>query len=133
MSSSSVATAACSAASRTGSVEIVDLTPADAWRPAVNGITRRQALAQQGRRTSASGSSAATTASRVKGEGDLRLRPRQRLRTLLGVPGLLSSDTGIYSTDLEADCQEAPDQCQAIPLTLTRVPFGKPDTTMPHP
>ena len=47
------------------------------------------------------------------------------------------TDTGIYSTDLEADCQGTPDQCDAIPPTLTRVPFGKPDTplalmTQPH-
>ena len=37
------------------------------------------------------------------------------------MPGLLSSDTGIFSTDLEADCQDTPEQCQSIPTILTRV------------
>ena len=52
--------------------------------------------------------------------------------TLLGVPDPLSPDTGIYSTDLEADCQDAPNQCDAIPTTLTRIPFGNPSPST-HP
>ena len=66
----------------------------------------------------------------VKGEGISVSARGGGVATLLGLPGFLNSDTGIYSTDLEADCQDAPDQCQAIPTTLTRVLFG---STVPHP
>jgi hypothetical protein len=112
-----------------GSVEIVDLTPVDAWRPAVNGVTR-------GRRSWTKG---ANLSFRILG-GEYRITIKGEaisvsargsgVATLLGVPSFPSSDTGIYSADLEADCQDSPDQCQVIPLTLTRVPFGS--GTSPH-
>jgi hypothetical protein len=118
-----------------GSVELVDLTPGDAWRPAVNGITRQRRIVSKGANLSFRilGGDYRVT---VKGEGISVSARGSGVATLLGVPGLLNSDTGIYSTDLEADCQDAPDQCQAIPTTLTRVLFGKTDTgtgTSSHP
>jgi len=108
-----------------GSVELVDLTTGDTWRPTVNGSTRP-------RRVGAKGSNLTF---RILG-GDYRLIVRgdgisisargSGQATLLGVPGA-TGETGIYAADLEADCQDAPDQCESIPFTLTRVPFGKTD------
>ena len=69
----------------------------------------------------------------VKGDGISVSARGNGVATLLGVPGLLSSDTGIFSTDLEADCQDTPEQCQSIPTILTRVLFGKTDTSSTHP
>jgi len=110
-----------------GSVELVDLSPGDSWRPTLNGSAKA-------RRVSAKGSNLTF---RILG-GDYRLVVRgdgisvsargTGSVTLLGIPSVLSGDTGIYSTDLEADCQDNPDQCEPIPMTITRVPFGKSDT-----
>ncbi len=106
-----------------GSVEVLDLTPLDAWRPVVNGVTRSRHVFSKGANVSFRilGGDYKIT---VKGEGISLSARGDGVATLLGVPGLLSSDTGIYSADLEADCQDAPDQCQAIPTILTRVLFG---------
>jgi len=109
-----------------GSVELVDLSPADSWRPTLNGITRARRVAAKG----------TNVTFRILG-GDYRLTLRgdgislsargTGAVTLLGVPSTLAGDTGLYSTDLETDCQDNPDQCDPIPMTLTRVPFGKTD------
>lgn len=110
-----------------GSVELVDLSPGDGWRPTLNGSAKS-------RRVSAKGTNLSF---RILG-GDYRLVVRgdgisvsargSGVVTLLGTPSVLSGETGIFSTDLEADCQDSPDQCEPIPMTLTRVPFGKTDT-----
>jgi hypothetical protein len=116
-----------------GSVEVVDLTPTDAWRPVVNGITRPRRIVTKGANLSFRilGGDYRVT---VKGDGISISARGAGFATLLGVPGLLSSDTGIYAADLEADCQDAPDQCQPIPTVLTRVPFGKTEpSTTSHP
>jgi hypothetical protein len=113
-----------------GSVEVVDLTPADAWRPVVNGSRRAARYSTKGSNVSFRilGGDYRIT---VRGEGISVSARGTGVVTLLGVPGALSPDTGIYSTDLEADCQDTPDQCDAIPTTLTRVPFGS-ITPSPH-
>jgi hypothetical protein len=116
-----------------GTVELVDLSSGDSWRPTLNGVTK-------GRRATAKGYNLTF---RILG-GDYRLVVRGEgisisargvgVATLLGTPSVLTGDAGIFSTNLEADCQDAPDQCDPIPMTLTRVPFGKPDTpTNQHP
>jgi hypothetical protein len=112
-----------------GSVEIIDLTPTDQWRPVVNGVARPRRFVSKGANVSFRilGGDYKIT---LKGEGISVSARGSGVATLLGLPGLLSSDTGIFSTDLEADCQDAPDQCQAIPTTLTRVLFGG---TLPQP
>jgi hypothetical protein len=110
-----------------GSVELVDLSPGDGWRPTLNGSTRVRRVAAKG----------SNLTFRILG-GEYRLVARGEgislsargtgVVTLLGVPSPLTGTTGIFSADLEADCQDAPEQCQPIPMTLTRVPFGKTDT-----
>jgi hypothetical protein len=110
-----------------GSVDLVDLSPGDAWRPTLNGTART-------RRVTAKGSNLTF---RILG-GDYRLVVRGDgislsargvgVVTLLGAPSILTGETGIFSTDLEADCQDVPDQCEPIPMTITRVPFGKTET-----
>ncbi len=111
-----------------GTVEVVDLTPGDAWRPVVNGTTHVTRFSTKGSNLSFRilGGGYRVT---IRGEGVSVSSRGSGVVTLLGVPGLFSSDTGVYSTDLEADCQDTPDQCDAIPTTLTRVPFG---TTSPN-
>jgi hypothetical protein len=111
-----------------GSVEVVDLTPADSWKPVVNGTTRTRRSVSKGANVSFRilGGDYRVT---IKGEGISVSARGNGVATLLGVPGLFTPDTGIYSADLEADCQDAPDQCQAIPTTLTRVPFGTTDAS----
>ena len=106
-----------------GSVEVVDLTPGDAWRAVVNGNARARRVLVRGTNLSFRilGGDYRIT---VKGEGISVSARGSGVATLLGVPGLTSADTGIYSADLEADCQDAPEQCDPIPQTLTRVPFG---------
>jgi hypothetical protein len=109
-----------------GSVELVDLTPADAWRPYVNGIARS-------RRTVVRGTNVTF---RILG-GDYRLVVHgdgisisargAGTATMTGVS--LTGDTGIYTTDPNTDCQEAPGECAFIPTLATRVTFGPPDTT----
>ena len=112
-----------------GSVEIVDLTPADQWRPTVNGVSRS-------RRTYLKG---VNVSFRILG-GDYRVAVKgdsvsisargTGIATLLGVPGL-TGETGIYAANLNADCQGSPDQCQPIPTSATRVAFGVPESTAP--
>jgi hypothetical protein len=116
-----------------GSVEIVDLSPGDSWRPAVNGAVRSRKSTTRGSNVTFRilGGEYRVT---IKGEGISVSARGAGAASLLGVPNLFSSDTGIYSSDLEADCQDTPEQCQAIPTILTRVPFGKepggkPDTS----
>jgi hypothetical protein len=106
-----------------GSLDVVDLTPADAWRPVVNGSRRAGRFSTRGSNLSFRilGGDYRVT---IRGDGISISARGDGVVTLLGVPAPLSPDTGIYSTDLEADCQDAPDQCDAIPTTLTRVPFG---------
>jgi len=106
-----------------GSVEVVDLTPNDQWKPVVNGVTRSRRVLSKGANVSFRilGGDYRVT---VKGEGISISARGSGVASLLGLPGFLSADTGIYSTDLEADCQDTPDQCQAIPTILTRVLFG---------
>lgn len=106
-----------------GSVEVVDLTPGDAWRPAVNGSTRARRMFVKGTNLSFRilGGEYRIT---VKGDGISVSARGSGVATLLGIPGLAGTDVGIYSTDLEADCQDAPEQCAPIPEILTRVPFG---------
>jgi hypothetical protein len=108
-----------------GSVEVLDLTPADAWRPVVNGSRRTGKFSTKGVNLSFRilGGDYRIT---IRGEGISISARGDGVVTLLGVPDPLSPDTGIYSTDLEADCQDAPNQCDAIPTTLTRIPFGNP-------
>lgn len=111
-----------------GSVEIVDLTPADQWKPTVNGVTRN-------RRTYLKG---ANVSFRILG-GDYRVSVRgdgisisargTGTATLLGVPSL-TGDTGLYAADLNADCKGSPDQCQPIPSLATRVTFGVPESAV---
>ena len=115
-----------------GSVEVLDLTPADAWRPVVNGSRRPARFSARGANLSFRilGGDYRVT---IRGEGISVSARGSGIVTLLGVPAPLSADTGIYSTDLEADCLGAPDQCEAIPTTLTRVPFGSPSPPAPHP
>jgi hypothetical protein len=111
-----------------GSADVVDLTPGDAWRPVVNGSRRTSKFSAKGANLSFRilGGDYRIT---IRGEGISLSARGDGVVTLLGVPSPLSPDTGIYSTDLEADCQGAPDQCDAIPTTLTRVSFGS--TTTP--
>lgn len=110
-----------------GSVELVDLTPADQWKPTVNGVTRS-------RRTFLKGTSVSFRILggdyrvSVKGDGISISARGTGVATLLGVPGL-TGDTGIYAAGLNADCEGSPDQCQPIPTTLTRVAFGTADAT----
>jgi len=106
-----------------GSVEVVDLTPTDTWKPVVNGAPRPRKSTNKGVNLSFRilGGDYRVT---VKGEGISISARGTGVATLLGVPGLFNPDTGIFSADLEADCQDNPDQCQVIPTTLTRVPFG---------
>ena len=110
-----------------GAVDLVDLTPADQWKPTLNGVARN-------RRTYLKGTNISF---RILG-GDYRISVRGEgisisargtgTATLLGIPGL-TGDTGIYAADLNADCQGSPEQCEPLPTTTTRVAFGLPDGT----
>jgi hypothetical protein len=112
-----------------GSVDIVDLTPADQWKPTLNGVPRNRHTFLKG----------ANVTFRILG-GDYRVAVRGEgisisargtgMATMLGILGL-TGDTGIYATDLNADCQSTPDQCQPIPTVTTRVGFGQPDSSAP--
>src|SRR5262245_4670746 len=115
-----------------GSVELVDMSQNDSWRPTINGTTRARKVTAKG----------SNLTFRILG-GEYRLVVRGEgisvsargigVVTLPGIPSPLTGDTGIFSTDLEADCQDSPEQCDPIPMTLTRVPFGKSDTpSTPH-
>ena len=108
-----------------GSVEVVDLTPGDSWKPVVNGTTRARRSMSKGTNVSFRilGGDYRVT---IKGDGISVSARGSGTAMLLGIAGVFNTDTGIYSTDLEADCQDNPDQCQVIPTTLTRAPFGAP-------
>jgi hypothetical protein len=110
-----------------GSVELVDLTPTDQWKPTLNGVTRSRRTLLKGSNISFRilGGDYRVT---VKGE-EISISARGTgVATLLGIPGL-SGDTGIYASDVNADCEASPDQCQPIPTVATRVTFGGIDTT----
>ena len=112
-----------------GSVELVDLTPTDQWKPTVNGVPRSRRTVLKGTNVSFRilGGDYRVT---VKGDGISISARGTGVATLLGVPGL-TGDTGIYAADLNADCEGSPGQCQPIPTALTRVGFGLTDSTAP--
>lgn len=110
-----------------GSVELVDLTPADQWKPTVNGVTRSRRTFLKGANVSFRILGGDYRVS-VKGDGISISARGSGVATLLGVPGL-TGDTGIYAAGFNADCEGSPDQCQPIPTTLTRVAFGTTDAT----
>jgi hypothetical protein len=112
-----------------GSVEIVDLTPADQWRPTVNGVPRNRRTFMKGLNVSFRILGGDYRVS-VKGESISISARGSGVATLLGVPGL-TGDTGIYAADLNSDCQGSPEQCQPIPTVLTRIAFGAPDSAAP--
>jgi len=105
-----------------GSVELVDLSVGDQWKPTVNGVTRSRRTFYKGSNVNFRilGGDYRVT---VKGEGISLSARGSGFATLLGVAGL-TGDTGIYATDINADCESSPDQCQPIPTVLTRVTFG---------
>jgi hypothetical protein len=105
-----------------GTVELVDLTPADQWKPTLNGIARSRRTYVKGTNVSFRILGGDYRVS-VKGEGISISARGTGAATLLGIPGL-TGDTGLYSADLNADCQGSPDQCQPIPTSVTRIPFG---------
>lgn len=112
-----------------GAVEIVDLTPADQWKPTVNGVSRNRRTYLKGANVSFRILGGDYRVS-VKGEGISISARGTGVATLLGVPGL-TGDTGIYAADLNADCKGAPDQCVPLPISTTRVAFGLPDSAIP--
>jgi hypothetical protein len=109
-----------------GSVDIVDLSPTDDWRVAVNGVSRSRRVTGHG----------VNVTFRVLG-GDYRLIAKgdgisisahgSGVATLLGVPGL-TGDTGLFAVGPNADCQDSPDQCSVLPTGLTRISFGQSET-----
>lgn len=105
-----------------GSVEVVDLTPGDEWRPTVNGVSRGRRVLLRGTNLSFRilGGDYRLT---VKGDGISVSARGAGVATLVGLPGL-TGDTGLFGTGPSADCQDSPDQCEALPPVLTRVPFG---------
>ena len=112
-----------------GAVELVDLTPADPWKPTVNGVPRSRRTYLKGANVSFRILGGDYRVS-VKGEGISISARGTGMATLLGAPGL-TGDTGIYAADLNADCQGSPDQCQPIPTSTTRVGFGLPESAVP--
>ncbi len=112
-----------------GAVELVDLTPADQWKPTVNGVPRSRRTYLKGTNVSFRILGGDYRVS-VKGEGISISARGTGMATLLGVPGL-TGDTGIYAANLNADCQGSPDQCQPIPTSTTRVGFGLPESAVP--
>jgi len=112
-----------------GAVELVDLTPTDQWKPTMNGISRSRRTFLKGTNVSFRILGGDYRVS-VRGEGISISARGWGAATLLGVPGL-TGDTGLYSADLNADCQGAPDQCQPIPTVATRISFGTPDSAAP--
>jgi hypothetical protein len=112
-----------------GAVELVDLTPADQWKPTVNGVPRSRRTYLKGVNVSFRILGGDYRVS-VKGEGISISARGTGMATLLGVPGL-TGDTGIYAANLNADCQGSPDQCQSIPTSTTRVGFGLPESAVP--
>ena len=112
-----------------GTVELVDLTPADQWKPTVNGVKRTRRTFLRGANVSFRILGGDYRVS-MKGEGISVSARGTGIATLLGVPGL-TGDTGIYAADVNADCEGAPDQCQPIPTATTRVGFGLADPPAP--
>jgi len=105
-----------------GSVELVDLSTGDPWKPTLNGVTRSKRAFLRGSNVNFRilGGDYRLT---VKGEGISISARGSGVATMLGVAGL-TGDTGIYAADVNADCESSPDQCQPIPTVLTRVTFG---------
>ncbi len=105
-----------------GSVEVVDLTPDDAWRPTVNGVSRARRVSMRGWNLTFRilGGDYRLT---VKGEGVSISARGNGVATLLGLPGL-TGDTGLYATGPSVDCGDEPERCDPLPSVLTRVPFG---------
>ena len=112
-----------------GTVELVDLTPADQWRPTVNGVQRSRRTILKGTNVSFRILGGDYRVS-VKGDGISISARGTGVATLLGVAGL-TGETGLYAADLNADCEGAPDQCQPIPTATTRVGFGLADPPAP--
>ena len=96
--------------------------------PAVNGVTHGQQAHRRCKGANVSfrilGGDYRIT---VQGEGISVSARGSGAATLLGVPACSSRDTGIYSTRSRGRLPGRADQCEAIPTTLTRVPFGKTD------
>jgi hypothetical protein len=114
-----------------GAVEIVDLTPADQWKPTVNGVSRSRRTYLKGANVSFRILGGDYRVS-VKGEGISISARGTGVATLLGLPGL-TGDTGIYAAGLNADCQSSPDGCLPVPTLTTRVGFGLTDTASSTP
>ena len=112
-----------------GAVELVDLTPADQWKPTVNGVSRNRRTYLKGVNVSFRILGGDYRVS-VKGENISISARGTGMATLLGAPGL-TGETGIYAADLNADCKGSPDQCQPIPTLATRVAFGVPESAAP--
>jgi hypothetical protein len=112
-----------------GTIEVVDLTPLDPWRPTVNGVTHPRNWTLKGGNVSFRilGGGYKVT---VKGEGISLSARGSGTATLLGIPGL-NGITGLYAADLNADCQGSPDQCTPIPPIWTKVPFPTPSEPTP--
>lgn len=111
-----------------GSVELVDLAPTDAWRPYVNGVARSRRTVVKGTNVTFRilGGDYRLT---VHGEGISISARGSGTATMTGIS--LLGDTGVYSTDPNADCQDTPDQCTPISSLPTRVTYGTVDTTQP--
>jgi hypothetical protein len=105
-----------------GSVELVDLSTSDQWKPTLNGVTRSRRTFYRGSNVNFRILGGDYRVS-VKGEGISLSARGSGYATLLGIAGF-TGDTGIYATDVNADCESSPDQCQPIPTVLTRVTFG---------
>jgi hypothetical protein len=110
-----------------GSVDVADLSPGDAWRPTVNGVTRGRRVVVRGANLSFRilGGDYRLT---VKGEGVSISARGTGVATLLGLPGLVG-DTGLYAAGPSADCQDSPSECEPLPSVLTRVLFGPTDAS----
>jgi hypothetical protein len=112
-----------------GTVEVVDLTPLDPWRPTVNGVSHPRTWTYKGASISFRilGGSYKVT---VKGDGISLSARGSGTATLLGIPGL-NGVTGLYAADLNADCQGSPEQCTPIPTIWTKVQFPTPTEPTP--
>ncbi len=110
-----------------GAVEIVDLSPADQWKPTLNGVPRNRRTYLKGMNVSFRILGGDYRVS-MKGEGISISARGSGVATLLGIPGF-TGETGLYAADLNADCQSLPDQCQLLPTSTTRVGFGLPEST----
>jgi hypothetical protein len=115
-----------------GVVQIVDLTPRDRWSPIVNGVTVKRATVQ----ARGEGVSFRVLGGRFKivarGE-NISISARGRGTAVLRADNDGLGAAGLYATDATADCVTAPETCQAVPETGSRVVFGLPVTPAPVP